>query len=474
MTGLGIDIGTTTLSAVAIDGRDGKVLRVRNIPNPGAMKSAHPWERRQDPEAILKSVVALLKDMLSPAGSVVSIGLTGQMHGILYVDRAGRATSDLFTWQDGRGDLPYRGTTYAKALSELCGERVATGFGACTHAWFTLNGVVPAAAAALCTIADYVALRLASRTEPLLHISHAAGIGLFDLGRHAFDCSRIRRCGLDPSYFPQVSAELRPIGSCEGNIPVCIAVGDNQASFLGAVSNMEDSLLVNVGTASQVTALARDTDCGDGDLERRPLTGELAILAGSALCGGKAYALLETFLRSCLHLAGVEKASLYDAMNRAAEETPGEGDPLVVDTRFAGTRQNPSGRGAITNISLDNFDARRLVRGTLDGIAEELHGMYRQMARSERAPRRLIGSGNAVRKNPALAKAIERRFRAPLLVPEHDEEAGYGAAVAGLMACGRLEGPGAGEGWIRYRHSGSIPSRLCLDTTETERTVSER
>ena len=43
---------------------------------------------------------------------IAVIGITGQMHGIVYTDCNGMAISPLYTWQDGRGNLPYGDTTY--------------------------------------------------------------------------------------------------------------------------------------------------------------------------------------------------------------------------------------------------------------------------------------------------------------------------------------------------------------------------
>ncbi len=116
--------------------------------------------------------------MIERHAPVGAIGLDGQMHGVLYVDGAGRAASPLATWQDGRGDLPLGEGSYASELIRLTGLHMATGFGLTTHFWNLANGAVPEGARALATIADYVGMRLTGRTSPLMHASNAAGIGL--------------------------------------------------------------------------------------------------------------------------------------------------------------------------------------------------------------------------------------------------------------------------------------------------------
>ena len=451
MISLGIDIGTTSLSAIALDASDGTVLAASSIPNQSAVKTANPWERRQDPGVTFAAVSTMIDELLARYHPVIAIGLTGQMHGVLYLDKQGMAVSDLYTWQDGRGALPYGQGTYASHLSELASQRVSTGFGASTHSWFTYNHIVPPGAVTLCTIADYIALKLTGRTEPLLHTSHAAGIGMFDQQTGVFDGDLIRRAGLDASFFPKTTTDFKVLGEYSQGIPVCTAIGDNQASFLGSVSAMAESILINIGTGSQVSLIADPDQISGGSIERRPLNGGLSLLVGSALCGGKAYALLEEFLRSCLRLAGVQRDSLYNEMNRAATSGIPDGDPLLVSTRFAGTRSDPAERGAISNIGMDNFDAVHLVQGTLRGIARELHDLFLQMKSGAGVEaKQVIGSGNAVRRNRALVRALQETFGLPVLLPAHQEEASYGAALAALVACGHLPDIASAKDWIKY------------------------
>ena len=160
-------------------------------------------------------------------------------------------------------------------------------------------------------------------------------------------------------------------------------------------------------------------------------------MVGSSLCGGRAYALLESFLRSCAALAGYHGGPLYEAMNQTALTALALTDNWSVDTRFCGTRRDPQGRGGMAGVGADNFDARHLIAGTLTGMAQELYALYEEMLR-EGAPRAgvLIGSGNGIRRNPALRMAFERVFDLPMRIPAHEEEAAYGAALFALTCAG--------------------------------------
>ena len=86
MLALGIDLGTTSISAVVINADSGLVLAEKVIANGSWIASPNPWESIQDPIWLRDASLKLLDDLLQRYPSVAVIGLTGQMHGILYLD----------------------------------------------------------------------------------------------------------------------------------------------------------------------------------------------------------------------------------------------------------------------------------------------------------------------------------------------------------------------------------------------------
>ena len=124
---IGLDIGTTTLSAVAVDARTGEVAATLNRPNRAAVDTGETYARAQDANAIVEQLLAMADELRQRCGNVAAVGLTGQMHGVLYVDAQGRAVSPLYTWQDGRGEQPFEGGTYASALSDATGYAMRRG-----------------------------------------------------------------------------------------------------------------------------------------------------------------------------------------------------------------------------------------------------------------------------------------------------------------------------------------------------------
>ncbi|OZB94350.1 sedoheptulokinase [Paenibacillus sp. XY044] len=443
----GIDIGTTSISVVLISAASGRVVRVATCANDASIRGDHSWERLQNPERIMERVRGLLAECREEWADVAAVGISCQMHGILYVDGEGQSVSPLFTWQDGRGDEPMqdRGVSYARHLRECTGYPAASGFGLVTHFHHVKNGNVPNDAVYLCTIGDYAAMQLTGAAKPLMDPSNAAGIGLFSASRHCFDEEALRRAGMDASILPPVCHGTEPVGRTRDGKPVACAIGDNQASFLGSVSQLERTLLVNVGTGSQIS-IYTDNDVSPEELdpsaglEIRPFPGGGSLLVGAPLSGGKSYAMLLAFFQEAGRAFGAppDEGEIYARMNEWAREVLRRGDePLQVQTQFYGTRQDPGLRGAIRGIGPDNFTPGHLVAGFLQGMAEELMQYVGALPAGLRGSiSAAAGSGNGIRRNPLLREMLEAELGLTLQLPPGEEEAAYGAAVYGAAAAG--------------------------------------
>lgn len=440
---LGIDIGTTSVCAVVI-GEDGSLLR--SLTKQNTFGYADGAARMQDACGIA-ALCREICDELCTQFPAVSIGVSGQMHGILYLDADGNAASPLYSWQDERGNLLSDDgkTTYAQALAEASGYRVATGYGCCSLYYDTKNHAIPQNAVSFCTIGDYVAMQLCGRKTPLLHDSCAASLGLFDLKARRWDDAAAARVELPLSLFPATTGKVEALGKTDGGVTVYTAIGDNQASVYGSLRD-ENAFLLNVGTGSQISMITPGYVVPAVG-EVRPYLGGAYLLAGCPLCGGYSYRLLRNFFES------VGTPMDYAALNALAakafaDEQAGKLTPPTVTPTFRGTRSNPTQRAAIAGLSEENFTAPALTLGLLRGMCRELGEFYDafvEVAAGQGEPI-MVGAGNAVRLGETLQGIMEQDFGKKLHIPAHTEEASFGAAMAAAeahMGC-------SFKHWIRY------------------------
>ena len=433
MKALGIDIGTTTISAVVMDMDTQKVEKAYTINNNSFLAAGHVWERLQNPAVIIAKAKNLVDSILEEYTEIERIGMTGQMHGIVYLDKEGSAISPLYTWQDRRCDEKcFDGKCISQIIEEKTGKTVPTGYGLATHIYNLKVGSVPQNAVQICTIMDYLGMVLTGEKRPLVHSSNAASLGFYDAEAGGFVKEDLERLGVDIGILPTVTEYFTFLGEYRGRL-VSVAIGDNQASFLGAVHDKENSVLVNIGTGGQISELS-DHCFTTENIEARPLMKGRYLLAGSSLCGGRAYATLEKFFQTYAEAAGMGDIDHYAVMEKLLE-TREEAEKLIVDTRFSGTRSDPDHRGSIEAISTENFTPAALIYGVLDGMVQELYEMYQIItSETDQKKSKVIASGNGIRKNLWLQKIVNEKFCMQVQLAEYEEEAAVGAVRAAELA----------------------------------------
>ena len=447
---LALDLGTTSIAAVAIDAQGNLVAQVQ-LPNDSAIAGLPAGYAEQNPlrlREIACDVLRRLAERLSDTPHC--LGITGQMHGGLVVDSNRRPLTNLITWQDRRANLPdpNGSGSYLDSLLRECPEqalhsagcRPAAGFFAVTLYVLARQGKTFAPPCRAVCLADWIAAELTDRplcTDP----SNAASLGVFNLERRTWSDDLLAACRLPCALMPGVRESGAVIGGLTGkmsqvtNLPeglsICNAIGDNQAAVLGSVPAGNPAIQINVGTGGQINwPIAKFTRLPG--METRYLPVGRLMLVGPGLSGGDAYAWVNRMAAKWLSAFGVERSSdeIYARMNELAESVPESADSLVCEPLFRGTRWKPAARGEFRGVTFDNFSLGHVARAVVCGIADGMYSFYEAAGNSR--PKhldRIIGSGNGLRKNPLLVREISRRFARPVLFPAHQQEASYGAAL---------------------------------------------
>ncbi|MFA5340498.1 MAG: FGGY family carbohydrate kinase [Clostridia bacterium] len=450
MIALGLDIGTSKICVTVIDSNSGKCLESFNTANDTFISINNKTTRMQDASAIKNKAYNLVNLALDKYKEVECIGVTGQMHGIVYLKNDFSIASPLFTWQDDSGDMIYKDSdiSYAAMLTQQTGYRMASGFGL-TTLYYHKNNNIDYNADYIATIHGYIACCLADFDKITLHSSDAHSLGLYDLKNNKFDEEALKKAGISKNILPHVVNFPVILGRYKGKIPVCVAIGDNQAGFIG--SGCDDDILVNIGTGSQLSFKTALNHADISNMEIRPLSGNSHIFVGASLCGGRAFAILKDFYEDVIKMAGLPIPSdMYGFMLLNTLGTTSS-SAVIFSTLFCGTRKDPSLKACISNLTADNFTASNLTYATLKGIIDELYFMFSEAKKIDTKKRqRLIGSGNGIRKNPILKKILEETFAMPLFVPINTEEAAYGAALYALTATGHFKTIEQAQNIIRF------------------------
>jgi sugar (pentulose or hexulose) kinase len=460
---LGVDLGTTTITALAWEPAAATIRAVATIANDAEVTAESDKARGRsewDPPRIVDracEAVRSVVERLGPRGAdVAAVGITCQMHGLVLLDRQRRPILPLVNWQDRRGEEPFpggSGSCVEQAMARIgedavrrTGCRLATGYSGVTLFWLKSHGLLPATGTA-CFIGDYFGSMLTGQ-GPVSDPTNAASSGVFDADGRRWDRAILEALELPPALFPEIREADRPLGPMSDagaaatgirqGVPVFVALGDSQAAFLGSVRNRDDDVLLNVGTGAQVAA-AVDRFLYAAPLQTRPLPGRGSLLTVAQPCGGRAYAILEGFLRGVLRDCDGRQVEgrIYEVMNRLAASVPPGADGLRCQPCFAGTPADPRQRAEWTGISPANFTPAHVIRALLEGMAEIFFDDYRAICHAAgKSYGRLVGSGNGLRSNRVLRQIVAERFAMPLDLPPHEEEAAVGAARLAAIGAG--------------------------------------
>ncbi len=433
---LGIDIGTSTCAAVVVD-HDGAQRASWSIPH-SAGSPRDNGRAEQDTGLLLgaarEAVRGLPAELRRAAGA---IGVTGQMHGVVLVDAALHPLTPLVTWQDRRClDDP----AFVPAINARTGHRLRSGYGCATLARLVASGALPTRAASSGTIQALLVARLCGLPRPVTDPTDAAGWGLVSLAELDWDHPAVTAAGIPPALLPAVA----PCGSVAGHltseaaadiglpagIPVCTAIGDNQASLLATLEHPGEELALTLGTGGQLSAVVADmraVDDTDRPFEYRPYPGSRYLAVAASLCGGAAWAWLADTARAWCADLGLDPPSRdhvftrLDILGLSSETT------LTVRPHFLGERHDPALRGGIEGIDLTNMTLGSVARATAAGIARSFDGRLPPHALANR--RAIVGSGNALRGSALLRHMVEETLGLPLRLGRECEEAAVGAAL---------------------------------------------
>ncbi len=263
---LGLDLGTSEIKAVVIDGQ-GKLLasagETLNVSRP------HPHWVEQNPadwwQATHLAIARLRNKLPQQWGEIRAIGLSGQMHGAVLLSREGRVLRPAILWNDTRSAPECEQLTQsAPQLHQVAGNLAMPGFTAPKLLWVARHE--PAIFEQTATVLlpkDY--LRWMMSGEKVSDMSDAAGTLWLDVAKRDWSDSLLAACGLTRDHMPrlaegsEVSATLKnDIARAWGlrdDVVIAGGGGDNAASAVGIGAVNPGDAFISLGTSGVLFAV---------------------------------------------------------------------------------------------------------------------------------------------------------------------------------------------------------------------------
>ncbi len=244
---LGIDVGTTGTRAVIVR-PDGYVVAAATGEHQ-PMRMPKPGWAEQDPEDWWQATIVAVRAALTEAGvkgdSIRAVGLSGQMHGVVLLDKTRAVLRPSLIWCDQRSQAQCDWITSqvgAEKLIHLVSNPALTGFSAPKLLWVRDNEPKTFEQAAHFLLPkDFVRLRLSG--EFATDVSDASGTLLFDVTNRRWSRKMLSALSIDSSLLPrahespevtgQITRETALVTGLSAGTPVVGGGGDQASSAVG-------------------------------------------------------------------------------------------------------------------------------------------------------------------------------------------------------------------------------------------------
>ncbi|MDN4524083.1 xylulokinase [Fictibacillus fluitans] len=449
---LGIDLGTSSLKVLLVNSR-GEVVSASSKAYP--IHTPSPNWMEQNPSdwiAALKKAIAEIKEN-NPVeyGELKSIGMTGQMHGIVPVDQEGGVCSPAIIWSDQRNEAE------AQQLKEWYS----------TEQWVDTTGNQPNISFSLGKIMwykrhypdlyqktdvfllpkDYIRMYLTGSRET--DYTDGSATLMMDLSKREWSDDILSKADIEKNKLPslcestkttgQVTKEAAmELGLAEG-VPVVCGCGDAQAQAIGNGVMEESTWLCTIGTSGQLFVTSSELFNQSKDTIHtlcHPEQAKWAVM-GATLSAGASL----SWLAAQQYKNQIPIKQLMDEGSNARKD---RGIPLFWPY-LAGERtpyMDSGAKGAFIGFTAQSTRAET-VRGLIEGVVYSLyHSMEYLKGRTGCTPERLVLSGGATL-HPLWGQVVADVFGIPVHVKASKGGAALGAAM--LAAVGVKDFPSLTE-----------------------------
>ncbi len=439
---IGADLGTSALKLMLVD-KCGEIVKTISrsypvlYPNPG-------WSE-QNPEDWWNAFVSGVKELVAgvDARQIGGIGVGGQMHGLVILDKDDTVIRPAILWNDGRTDkeTEYLNEVIGKEkLSQLTANIAFAGFTAPKILWLKNNE--PENFNRISKIMlpkDYINYKLTG--VHCTDYSDASGMLLLDVKHKRWSDEMLQICGIRKKQMPTLFESYEVVGTLlpevvaelglNSNTKTVAGAGDNAAAAIGTGTVLNGKCNISLGTSGTVF-ISSDKFSVDSNNALHAFchaSGDyhlMACILSAASCNKW---FCEDILKSDDYSAEQENISDEMLGNNHVFFLPylmGERSPI----------NDTDARGAFTGIRMDTRRADML-QAVLEGVAFAIRDNV-EIAKSlgiKIESSSLCGGGA---KSKLWQKILCNILNVDITLLQTEQGPGYGAAMLAMVGCGEF------------------------------------
>ncbi|MDR2939916.1 MAG: xylulokinase [Clostridiales bacterium] len=391
---IGIDIGTSGTKTVLFN-KDGEVICSDSKDYP-LYQPNNGWAE-QDPGDWWGATVKTLNTVINKSGidpkDIKGVGLSGQMHGLVLLDKNNQVIRRSIIWCDQRTDKECTEITQKvgkERLIEITANPALTGFTASKILWVRNNE--PENYSLIRKILlpkDYIRFKLTGKFAT--EVSDASGMQLLDVPKRAWSQEVLDKLGIERDFLgemyesPEITGEITKEVSEETGLsigtPVVGGAGDNAAAAIGTGVCVDGKAFVTLGSSGVVFA---HTDKLSIDPLGRVHTFCHAVPCSWHVMGVTQAAGLslkwfkDNFCQSEIESAKLLGSDPYEIICGGASRSPIGSSKLIYLPYLMGERTphlNPKARGVFFGLSAVH-DKKDMIRSIMEGVSFSQRDSY--------------------------------------------------------------------------------------------------
>jgi xylulokinase len=482
---LGIDVGTSGTKALICDFK-GKVIATAGAEYDMLMPKPGWTEQRPDDwwAGAVKATRAVMKKAKLKPDQIKGVGLSGQMHGSVFLDKSGKPIRNALLWNDQRtakqSDDILKIAGGPKRMLELVGNLPLTGYTVPKILWLLENEPKNYARIAKIILPkDYIRLKMTG--EYATDVADASGTALLDIKTRQWSDELLGLLGIDKTFLPTLyespditgtitASAAKKLGLAAGTI-VIAGAGDVASGTVGNGVVEGGLVAASLGTSGVMCAHA-DTPAIDDADPNAP--GRVATMCGavpgkwitfgcmlSAAGAFQWYA--DQLAQHEVELAKKQKRNVFEVMTEMAAEAPMGSEGLFFMPHLTGERcpyPDPNARACWIGMTLRTTKAM-CIRALMEGVTFNMNAMLDIMRDHLHISAKQVRATGGGAKSKLWKQMQADIYGAPLAVTNSEEGGAYGVAL--------LAGVGAGV-WPSIEAA----CRATIKTTEVTKPNAKR
>lgn len=448
---IGIDIGTSSVKALLIDS-GGRVIKT-SVPE-YSFQTPKPLWAEADPLDWWEATQQAIKELLLKVQSseIAGIGLTGQMHGMVAMNKEGSVLRPCIMWNDQRSHLECDEITERvgqKKILSITGNPVLPGFTAPKILWTQKNE--PDLFALIDKVVlpkDFIRYKLTGSF--FSDVSDASGTSLLDVGKRTWSQEMFDCMGWPISWMPEVtestevsakiSAEAATLTGLLEGTPVVAGGGDCAAQAVGSGIVEEGKVSVTLGTSGVVFAQSDEYRVEpNGKLHAfcHAVPGKWHVMGVMLSAAGSFQWYKNQFGMEEQRIEKEGGANAYETLTKEAQLVIAGSEGLFFLPYLSGERTphpDPYARGCFIGMSL-RHQKKHHTRAVLEGVSYGLNDSLSMMQELGVNPNEIILSGGGSR-SALWKQMLADIFATPCAMVNALEGAAYGAAILAAVGVG--------------------------------------